>query len=89
MMIWVLTFPLALPLRLLWCAAVFGTLYGAFIAYSGPPLHYNINDLEPRLASLTGGIREVHPSAKFMALQLILLALLRRARLMTPLLPGG
>ncbi len=81
-MIWVLSYPLALPVRLLWCAAVVGTLFGVVIVNTQPPLFYNINDPGPRFPSLTGGLDQVHPSAKFVALQVVLIDLLRRGRFM-------
>lgn len=79
MLIWVLAYPLALPVALLrWCAILF-TVLGALIAFTGDPVFVSGT---PRLASLTGGIDQMHPSAKFMSLQLLLLDLLRRGGLM-------
>ncbi|MEZ5861312.1 MAG: hypothetical protein R3D28_20430 [Geminicoccaceae bacterium] len=85
MMIWMLGFPLALPVRLLRGAAVFGTLYAGFIVLTEPQFVYNPNDGYLRFASLTGGFDQVHLSAKFVALQIVLLDLLRRGKLMSPL----
>lgn len=80
MLIWILAYPLALPPKLLrWCAMLF-TLLGAVIALTGDPVYASGT---PRLASITGGLDQIHPSAKFMALQLILLDLLRRGGLMS------
>lgn len=80
MLIWILAYPLALPPTLLrWCAILF-TLLGAVIALTGDPVYAGGT---PRLASITGGLDQMHPSAKFMALQLILLDLLRRGDLMS------
>ncbi len=84
MMIWTLSYPLALPVRLLKGAAIFGTVYAGYIVLTEPQFVYNINDGFLRFASLTGGFDQVHLSAKFVALQIVLLDLLRRARLMNP-----
>jgi hypothetical protein len=84
MMIWMLAFPLALPVRLLRGAAIFGTLYAGYIVLTEPQFVYNVNDGYLRFASLTGGLDQIHLSAKFVALQIILLDLLRRGKLMRP-----
>ncbi len=84
MMIWTLSYPLALPVRLLRGAAIFGTVYAGYIVLTEPQFVYNVNDGYLRFASLTGGLDQVHLSAKFVALQIVLLDLLRRARLMRP-----
>lgn len=84
MMIWTLSYPLALPVRLLKGAAIFGTVYAGYIVLTEPQFVYNVNDGYLRFASLTGGFDQVHLSAKFVALQIVLLDLLRRARLMRP-----
>lgn len=84
MMIWTLSYPLALPVRLLKGAAIFGTVYAGYIVLTEPQFVYNVNDGYLRFASLTGGFDQVHLSAKFVALQIVLLDLLRRARLMSP-----
>lgn len=83
MLVWIMAFPLALPNRLLWFVAVVGTLLGAYLAFTGEPVMVS---LTPRLGSITGGLDQMHPSAKFMALQFILADLLRRARIMAPAL---
>lgn len=88
-MIWILSYPLALPVRILWCVALLGTLYGVFIVNTEPPLYYNINDPGPRFPSITGGIEHVHPSAKLVALQIVLIDLLRRGRFMHAYLAYG
>lgn len=83
MLIWVLACPLALPVVFLrWCAVLF-TLLGAAIALTGEPVLVGgpVSGTE-RLASITGGLDQMHPSAKFMALQLLLVDLLRRGGLM-------
>lgn len=79
MLIWVLAYPLALPHRMLrWCAVLL-TLLGAAIALTGDPVYVSGT---PRLGSITGGLDQMHPSAKFMALQFVLIDLLRRGGLM-------
>lgn len=83
-MIWVLTFPLALPRSLLWWVAVLGSIVGVVIAFSGPPVYLGGGFDDPRLASITGGLNQMHPSTKFIALQLVLVDVLRRGGLMTP-----
>lgn len=83
-MIWVLSYPLALPRSLLaWLAAV-GTLLCAYVAFTGPTIYMGYNYTDPRLAAFTGGDEHIHPSAKYMALQLVLFDLLRRGGLMPP-----
>lgn len=83
MMIWILSYPLALPRRMLWWCAIVGTLLGAAIAFTGPPVYLGGGFDDPRLASITGELDQMHPSAKFIALQLLLLDLLRRGGLMS------
>lgn len=86
MMIWVLSYPLALPAGLLrWCA-ILSILLGAAIAITGPPVYVSGT---PRLGSITGGLDQMHPSAKFLSLQLVLVDLLRRGRMMSPTLSWG
>ena len=84
MMIWVLSYPLALPTTLLAWAAAIGTLLCAYVAFTGPPTYMGPFDTDPRLATFTGGDEHIHPSAKYMALQLVLLDLLRRGGFMPP-----
>ncbi len=86
MMIWVLSYPLALPGGLLrWCA-ILSILLGAAIALTGPPVYVSGT---PRLGSITGGLDQMHPSAKFLALQLVLVDLMRRGRMMSPTVTWG
>lgn len=86
MMIWVLSYPLALPGNLLrWCA-ILSILLGAAIALTGDPVYVSGT---PRLGSITGGLDQMHPSAKFLSLQLVLVDLLRRGRMMSPTLSWG
>lgn len=86
MMIWVLSYPLALPAGLLrWCA-ILSILLGTAIALTGPPVYVSGT---PRLGSITGGLDQMHPSAKFLALQLVLVDLMRRGRMMSPILSWG
>ena len=80
MMIWVLAYPLALPRPLIAVFAVFGTVAGCVIAITGDPVYVSGT---PRLGSITGELTQMHPSAKFMALQLVLLDLLWRGRMLS------
>ncbi|MCB1993158.1 MAG: hypothetical protein H6852_17165 [Geminicoccaceae bacterium] len=89
MMIWVLSCPLALPVRLIWLFSVVGVLLCAYVAFTGPPVYMGYNYTDPRLAAFTGGDDTIHPSAKYLVLQLVLIDLLRRGRLMSPPLAHG
>jgi len=91
MFIWVLAYPTSLPLRLLIIFAIFGTLLGGAIALTGEPVYVSGR---PRLGSITGGLDQMHPSARFIALQIILLHQLRMydllsARIAWPLIIFG
>ena len=86
MLIWVLAYPLSLPRSLLvWYAIIF-TLIGAFVALTGPSV---IVSGTARLASITSGIDNMHASAKLMAVQVLMLDQLRRARLLDARLAWG
>ncbi len=79
MLIWVLAYPLSLPRSLLvWYAVIF-TVIGAIVALTGPTVYVSGT---ARLASITSGFDNMHASAKLMALQVLLLDQLRRARLL-------
>ena len=80
MMIWVLAYPLAIPRRLITVVAVCATVAGCVIAITGDPVYVSGT---PRLGSITGGPTQMHPSAKFLALQLVLLDLLWRGRMLS------
>jgi hypothetical protein len=84
MMIWVLSFPLALPRSLLAWVAAIGTLLCAYVAFTGPTIYMGYNYTDPRLAAFTGGDEHIHPSSKYMALQFVLIDLLRRGGFMPP-----
>ncbi len=84
MMIWVLSYPLALPRPLLAWVAAIGTLLCAYVAFTGPTIYMGYDNTDPRLAAFTGGDEHIHPSAKYMALQLVLFDLLRRGGFMSP-----
>jgi|GEM_PF-2508951 hypothetical protein len=73
--IWLMAFPERLPHKWLMYLVVAGTILGSLIALTGPP---NIIAGTVRLASITGGEDGIHPGAKFMAVQLILVDLFRR-----------
>jgi len=77
MPLWLLTFPERLPHRMLLMLAIGSTLAGGLIALLGPPVFVSGT---PRLASITGGIVQMHASAMFMSLQLILLTEYYRGR---------
>jgi hypothetical protein len=80
MMIWMLASPLAFPKKLACFFAIVGTLFGAFVAFTGPVVYVSGT---ARLASITGGLDGIHVSAKFIALTLILLDLLRRGDILS------
>jgi O-antigen ligase len=82
MPIWLLTFPEAVPHRLLMVLAVGSTVVGGILALSGPPVY--LNATRPSLATFTAGPTMIHASALFIASQLILINEYRRARM----LPG-
>ena len=84
MMIWVLAYPLALPRSLLGWSAAIGTILCAYVAFTGPTIYMGYANTDPRLAAFTGGADHIHPSAKYMALQLVLFDLLRRGGFMSP-----
>ena len=81
MYIWVLAYPLALPRLLLVSCATVAALVGAAIAVTGEPVMVSGT---PRLASITGALTQMHPSAKFMTMHLILFDLFRRAGFVRP-----
>lgn len=69
MPLWLLAFPEYLPHRLLIAMALISIVVGGMIAFGGPPVYVSGT---PRLASITGGLTQMHPSAKFIALQLVI-----------------
>lgn len=69
MPLWLLAFPAYLPHRLLIALALASIVVGGIIAFTGPPVYVSGT---PRLASITGGLTQMHPSAKFIALQLVI-----------------
>jgi hypothetical protein len=78
MPLWLLAFPEVIPHRLVMLLAVGSTLIGGIIALSGPPVYASGT---PRLASITGGVTQYHPSAWFIAYQLVLVHEYYRARM--------
>jgi hypothetical protein len=82
MALWLLTFPQALPHRYLMVVTIAATLVGGAIALTGPPVYVSGT---PRLASITGGVAQMHLSAKLILLQLIVLDQYRRARMLPEL----
>ena len=86
MLIWILSYPMALPRGFFcWYALIF-TLLGAVVAFTGPAVYVSGT---PRLGSITAGLDNMHASAKLMALQVILIDQLRRARLLDPKIAWG
>lgn len=81
MLLWMLAYPLALPRILLVSCATAAALVGAVIAVTGEPV---IVSGTPRLASITGTLGQMHPSAKFITMQLIFFDLFRRAGFVRP-----
>ncbi|MBL8668829.1 MAG: hypothetical protein JNM48_15335 [Rhodospirillales bacterium] len=77
MPLWLLTFPERLPHRMILLLAIGSTVAGGLIALLGPPVFVSGT---PRLASITGGPVQMHASAMFLALQLILLTEYYRGR---------
>lgn len=93
MPLWLLAFPEVMPHRLVIVLAVGSTVVGGMLALSGPPVYaggYCSTQLCTggtfRLASITGGIRQYHPSAMFIADQLVLLHVYYRARMLSRLI---
>jgi hypothetical protein len=80
MPLWLLAFPAAIPHRFVMVLAVGATVVGGTLALSGPPVYASGT---PRLASITGGILQYHPSAKFIVAQLILVHQYYRARMLS------
>ena len=77
MPLWLLTFPERLPHRMILMLAIGSTVLGGILALAGPPVYVSGT---PRLASITGGALQMHASAMFIALQLILLTEYYRGR---------
>jgi hypothetical protein len=69
MPLWLFALHQHLPHRLLCIIALSSIVLGGVIALTGSPVYVSGT---PRLGSITGGLTQMHPSAKFMALQLLL-----------------
>ena len=82
MPLWLLAFPEIMPHRLVMALAVGSTVIGGVMALAGPPVYVSGT---PRLASITGGITQMHLSAKFIALQLVLVHEYYRAGMLSRL----
>jgi hypothetical protein len=80
MPLWLLALPQAMPYRLLVVLAVCSTVVGGILAFTGPPVFVSGT---PRLASFTGTVTQMHPSAKFIAVQLALIDQFRREGLLS------
>jgi hypothetical protein len=83
MPLWLLAFPEVLPHRLVSVLAVASTLIGGIVALSGPPMYTEGKGI---LASITGSITQRHPSAMFIALQLVLVHEYYRASMLSRLI---
>jgi hypothetical protein len=83
MPLWLLAFPEVIPHRFVIVLAVGSTVVGGILALSGPPVYASGT---PRLASITGGITQYHPSAMFFADQLVLVHVYYRARMLSRLI---
>jgi O-antigen ligase len=83
MPLWLLTFPQLMPHRFVMILAVGSIVVGGILAYSGPPVYVSGT---PRLASITGGITQMHPSAQLIALQLVLIYEYYRAGMLSRLI---
>ena len=77
MPLWLLTFPERLPHRMILMLAIASIILGGIIAFLGPAV---IVSGTARLASITGGPLQMHASAMFIALQVILLTEYYRGR---------
>lgn len=77
MPLWLLTFPERLPHRMILVLAIASILLGGILALLGPAV---LVSGTPRLASITGGSLQMHASAMFIALQVILLTEYYRGR---------
>jgi hypothetical protein len=80
MPLWLLAFAEIIPYRFVIVLAVGSTVVGGILALSGPPVYVSGT---PRLASITGSITQMHPSAMFIADQLVLLHECYRARMLS------
>lgn len=80
MPVWLLSFPEHLPHRFLCIVTILGILLGGMIALTGTPVYVSGT---PRLGSITGSLTQMHPSAKFMALQLVVVFQYYYARLLS------
>lgn len=80
MPLWLLAVPEVIPHRLVMLLAVTSTIVGGIIALSGPPVYASGI---PRLASITGSVTQYHPSAWFIADQLVLTHEYYRARMLS------
>ena len=81
MPVWLLSFPEHLPHRVLSIIAISSILLGGLVALTGAPVYVSGT---PRLGSITGGLTQMHPSAKFMALQLLVVFQYYYARSLNP-----
>jgi hypothetical protein len=79
MPLWLFCFPEHLPHRFLCIIALSSIILGGAIALTGDPVYVSGT---PRLGSITGGLTQMHPSAKFIALQLLLVYQYYYARLL-------
>ncbi|MFO1113497.1 MAG: hypothetical protein U1E35_06445 [Rhodospirillales bacterium] len=77
MPLWLLTFPERLPHRMILMLAIGSIILGGIIAFLGPAVFVSGT---ARLASITGGPLQMHASAMFIALQVILLTEYYRGR---------
>ena len=81
MPVWLLSFPEHLPHRFLSIVTILSILLGGMVALTGTPVYVSGT---PRLGSITGTLTQMHPSAKFMALQLVVVFQYYYARLLSP-----
>ncbi len=81
MPVWLLSFPEHLPHRVLSIIAISSILLGGMIALTGAPVYVSGT---PRLGSITGGLTQMHPSANFMAIQLLVVFQYYYARSLDP-----
>lgn len=77
MPLWLLTFPERLPHRMILVLAIGSVLLGGLLALLGPAVYVSGT---ARLASITGGQLQMHASAMFIALQVMLLTEYYRGR---------
>lgn len=83
MAIWILSYPEAIPRRMVGFLAIGALVLGTALAFAGDPL---IVDSRSRLASITGGPTGLHPSAYFILGNVLVVDQLRRSHLVGPVL---